>query len=133
MVDYKNLLKLILPPPDKKFKNNPIETFVENQIIITNNKNDIISITQLTDKLREYMQNEGHHQKLIPKREEIKEKFNILYITLIRKHLGKQIENDPLCIKWTNIKFTDSKDNEQQNNTDFKIINSNSYSDSDSD
>ena len=117
----------------QKAKNNPIETFVENQIIITNNKNDIISITQLTDKLREYMQNEGHHQKLIPKREEIKEKFNILYITLIRKHLGKQIENDPLCIKWTNIKFTDSKDNEQQNNTDFKIINSNSYSDSDSD
>ena len=38
------------------------------------------------------------------------------YITLIRKHLGKQIENDPLCVKWTNIKFTDSKENEQQNN-----------------
>lgn len=105
-----------IPEPDEvniatarqKAKNNPIETFIQNQIIFTNSKNNEIGITELTEKIREYMQNEGHHQKLIPKREEIKDKFNKLYPKLIRKHIGKTIDLEYNCATWNYIKFIDS-------------------------
>lgn len=99
----------------QKAKNNPIETFIQNQIIFTNNKHDEIGITELTEKLREYMQNEGHHQKLIPKREEIKDKFNKLYPKLIRLNIGKTIDLEYNCATWSYIKFNDSEKKNKKN------------------
>jgi len=128
--------EVIASTSKQRKKNNPVQQYVENRIEVVNDRKVGITITQMKNDLLAYFRSDGYHDKNIPKREEIKEKFNIIYPNIIKTALGLDIELDTSKIKWNRIKFKAKEDENSNSERDCiksTINNKNNNSDSDSD
>ena len=131
--------EVIASTSKQRKKNNPIQQYVDSRIEVVNDKKQGITITQMKNDLLSYFRSDGYQDKNIPKREEIKEKFNIIYPLIIKSALNLDIEPDGSKTKWTRIKFKakeeENSNSDQDNNNSIinKIKNKKYNSDSDSD
>jgi len=126
--------EVIASTSNQRKKNNPVQQYVDSRIEVVNDKKQSINITQMKNDLISFFKSDGYQDKNIPKREEIKEKFNIIYPIIIKSALNLDIEQDPTKTKWIRIKFKAKE--EENSNSEPDNINSiyeTPHSDSDSD
>ena len=72
---------------NERKKNNPIKQFIDDRIIYSTNKSDKFNITEIYNVFRGYMTDSGHNPKLLPKRTEFQQKFNIEYVNIIKRKI----------------------------------------------
>ena len=99
-------------------KNNPIKQFIDDRIVYSPNKSDKFNISEIYNVFRNYMTDSGHNPKLLPKRPEFQQKFNIDYVNIIKKHMNKTIEIKKYKNEWTNVTYViDNPNNESDPQT----------------
>tara|TARA_B110001452_G_scaffold25490_2_gene20056 strand:+ start:871 stop:3909 length:3039 start_codon:yes stop_codon:yes gene_type:complete len=122
--DFKELMKssgLVEPKEivestnNERKKNNPIKQFIDDRIIYSNNNSDKFNITEIYNAFRNYMTDSGHNPKLLPKRTEFQQKFNIDYVNIIKKNMNKTLEINKFKNEWGNVKYI--LDTNNNNNT----------------
>ena len=75
------------------------------------------------------MTDSGHNPKLLPKRTEFQQKFNIEYVNIIKKNSNKTLEIKKFKNEWANVTYIiDTNTNDQEN----EPSNTNIIQDSDS-
>ena len=114
---------------NERKKNNPIKQFIDDRIVYSPNKSDKFNITEIYNVFRGYMTDSGHNPKLLPKRTEFQQKFNIEYVNIIKKKFNKTLEIKKFKNEWANVTYIiDTNTNDQEN----EPSNTNIIQDSDS-
>jgi len=103
---------------NERKKNNPIKQFIDDRIVFSPNKSDKFNISEIYNVFRNYMTDSGHNPKLLPKRPEFQQKFNIDYVNIIKKNMNKTIEIKKYKNEWTNVTYViDNPNNESDPHT----------------
>ncbi len=136
--DFKELMKstglmepkeIIEATNNERKKNNPIKQFIDDRIVYSPNRTDKFNITEIYNVFRNYMTDSGHNPKLLPKRTEFQQKFNIEYVNIIKRNSNKTLEIKKFKNEWANVTYIiDTNNNEQ----DDEPAPSNNIIDSDS-
>ena len=130
---------------NERKKNNPIKQFVSERVVYSPNKNDKFNITDIYNVFRNFMADSGHNPKLLPRRNDFLEKFNIEYVNLIKANSNKILEINKHKTSWIHVKYflekpsenvsnnsiiQDSDSENDENEDNMEIINMDDISDS---
>ena len=100
---------------NERKKNNPIKQFIDDRIVYSPNKSDKFNITEIYTVFRSYMTDSGHNPKLLPKRTEFQQKFNIEYVNIIKRNTNRTLEIKKFKNEWANVTYIiDTNNNEQE-------------------